>query len=100
MKTVLQKLKNIEVKNNLDKYSISHLYLFGSYARWEEKKDSDLDIMIEYNRDKHKLTMFDLVKIESYFKAEIWVNKVDIVTKKSINKHLKPFIEKDLIKIY
>ncbi|MDP2090004.1 MAG: nucleotidyltransferase domain-containing protein [Candidatus Gracilibacteria bacterium] len=97
---VLDFLKSDEVKSTLNKYSINHLYLFGSYSRGQETKGSDLDLLIEYDRSKYKITLFDLVKIEEYFKNTFGVSSVDFVTKKSIKPNLKKYIEKDLIKIY
>ena len=97
---VLDFLKSDEVKDTLKKYAINHLYLFGSYSRWEENSSSDLDLIIEYDRNIHKITLFDLVKIEEYFKNNFWVNSVDLVTKKSIKPSFKKQVDKDLIKIY
>ncbi|TYP53801.1 nucleotidyltransferase family protein [Thermosediminibacter litoriperuensis] len=36
--------------------------IFGSYARGEEKPDSDLDIIIKFREEKIK-TLFDLIKL-------------------------------------
>ena len=33
-----------------DKYPIKYAGVFGSFARGEEKADSDIDIMIDYHR--------------------------------------------------
>ncbi len=99
-KTVLEKFKSHKIKKFFDKKWINHLYLFGSYARWENTKKSDLDIIIDYDRDKNKITLFDLTDIENILKENFWVEKVDIVTKKSINFRLKKYIEKDIIQIY
>ncbi len=97
---VLDFLKSKEVKDTLSEYAIKHLYLFWSYSRWEQNSSSDLDLVIEYDRNIYKITLFDLVKIEDFFKEKFWVEKVDLVTKKSINSRLKPYIEKDLLKVY
>ena len=35
-----------------DKYSIKEIGIFGSYARDEEKPDSDIDILIEFDQGK------------------------------------------------
>lgn len=97
---VLNFLKSKEVKKVLNEYAINHLYLFWSYARNEETKNSDLDLIIDYDRSKYKLTLLDLVKIEKFFKNNIAIDKVDLVTKKSINKHFSSSIKNDIIKIY
>jgi predicted nucleotidyltransferase len=41
------------------------LTLFGSRVRGDERKDSDLDILIDYDRDR-RFTLYDLVEIQRY----------------------------------
>ena len=91
---VLNFLKSEEVKNILKEYAINHLYLFGSYSRWDETPNSDLDLIIEYDRSIHKITLFDLVKIEEYFKNNFWINRVDLVTKKYLKPSFKKYVKK------
>lgn len=43
----LDKFKNIIIKI-LKKYNVKKAGIFGSYVRGEQKKDSDIDIIIEY----------------------------------------------------
>jgi len=96
---VLEYLKSKEVSNMFDKYWIIEAYVFWSYSRWEQTKSSDLDLLIKNDRNKYKMTIVDYVNIEKFLKNKIWVSKVDIWTKKSINKIFMPFIKKDLVKI-
>ena len=39
------------------------LILYGSYARGEEREDSDIDILILVDRDKEKITWDEKIKI-------------------------------------
>lgn len=96
---VITFLKSKEVSDMFDKYGITKAYVFWSYARGEEKKDSDLDLMIENDRNIYPITLFDYMDIEKYFQEKIGVPKVDIGTRRSINKHVMPYIEKDLLQI-
>jgi predicted nucleotidyltransferase/DNA-binding transcriptional regulator YiaG len=73
-------------------------WLFGSYARGEEKSSSDVDIMIELNNEK-KYSMFDLLDIS--FLLENKINrKVDLVEKGYLKDFALQTATKDLIKIY
>ena len=51
------------------KYSVQQtepgatLILYGSYARGEEREDSDIDILILVDRDKEKITWDEKIKI-------------------------------------
>lgn len=78
------------------RYTISYLGLFGSYARHEEKKDSDVDILVEFEKP---VTYFTLLAAEEELSQKLH-NKVDMVTKKALHPRIKPYIEKDLQKIY
>ncbi|MBI3033102.1 nucleotidyltransferase family protein [Candidatus Woesearchaeota archaeon] len=68
--------------------------LFGSYARGEQKKKSDLDLVVDM-----KGSLLDLagLKIEL---EEILNKKVDILTYKSIHPLLKKKILNEEVRIY
>ena len=75
---------------------ISYLAVFGSHARGEENLDSDIDLLIEFNKRK---SLFDLVGIEQEMQDETG-QKNDLQTINSISKYIKPYIKKDLTTIY
>ena len=58
------KIKNIKKKITpiLKRHDVKKAAIFGSYARGEEKKKSDVDILIEYKRDDKSL--FDFVGLK------------------------------------
>ena len=68
--------------------------VFGSYARSENKLDSDLDILISLDYSL-KPSLLDLVGIEQNL-TEAFGIQVDLVTEKSLHPYIKPFIDKDL----
>ena len=81
----------------LKPYNPSFIGLFGSYARNEETETSDIDLLYEFNYPK--LSLFDLMDLKELLNQKL--NKqVDLVSKTFLNKHLKPFVEKDLKVIY
>ncbi len=98
-KSIIEILKASDTKKYFKKYGITNLYLFWSYSRWENKKNSDLDLLIDYDRNIHKITLLDLSEMESYLHKITWIKKIDFVTRNSINRKLVPYIEKDLIQI-
>jgi predicted nucleotidyltransferase len=69
--------------------------IFGSYARGEENADSDLDILIDF---ESKVDLLELIGIEQELESLLGM-KVDLITYRSINASLKPYIEHDLIKL-
>lgn len=91
----LKQIKNI-IKPILNKYGITDIYLFGSYARGEAKESSDIDIYC--NRGNIR-TLIDQGMLEE--ELEIALNKsVDIVFDTSnMDDYFKNNIMEDMIKL-
>jgi hypothetical protein len=82
-----------EHKENLQrKFPVESLALFGSYSRGEETKFSDIDIMVEFN-GPIGLEIVDLMEELE----RILGTKVDLVSKRAIKPHYRPYIEEDAI---
>ena len=91
----LSEIKKI-IKPILNSYQINDIYLFGSYARGEANKDSDVDIYCEKGTIK---TFFDQQAMEE--KLEKALNKkVDVIfTGSTMNDYFKKQIMEDMIKL-
>ena len=79
----------------LKKYGVAKAGIFGSYARGEETKKSDVDMLIEF---KGRKSLLDLVGLERELQ-EILHKKVDLLTYNSINHLLKERILNEEVKI-
>ncbi len=77
---------------------VSGAWLFGSFARGEEKSNSDVDIMIELNNEK-QYSMFDLLDIAFLLENKI-SRKVDLVEKGYLKGFALQTATNDLVKIY
>ncbi|MDZ7587622.1 MAG: nucleotidyltransferase family protein [Patescibacteria group bacterium] len=75
---------------------VSYLALFGSYARNEQKKNSDIDLLVEFNKP---VGLIHLIHTEHELEDTIG-KKVDLITKAGLNKYIKPYIQDDLMPIY
>ena len=73
-----------------ERYSVDTLEVFGSYVRSEQKKDSDLDILITFKEVPSLLTF---LAIENYLSDLLGV-KVDLVMKDT----LKPKIGQQILR--
>jgi predicted nucleotidyltransferase len=80
-------------KNHLfNDYPIKSMAIFGSYSRNENRNDSDLDILVEFN-DKIGIRFIDLAdEIENIVGV-----KVDLVSKDGIKEKYFKAIDPDLI---
>ena len=73
------------------KYGISRMALFGSYARGEERPESDIDIAIETKLSDYFLLYDFKEELESFFR-----HRVDVVRlRERMNESLKKRIMKD-----
>lgn len=91
---------NIELQNTIINFLSPHtskIAIFGSYARGEETKESDIDLMVQPKGDMDLLTFAGL-KEDLTDKIGI---KVDLLTFNTIkNVRLKKYIDKDLTVIF
>ena len=82
-------------KKNLEqKYPISELALFGSYARGDNNEHSDIDILVDFN-DRIGIEFISL----AHELEDIFHTKVDLVSRKGIKPNYLPFVEKNLIHV-
>jgi uncharacterized protein len=88
-------IKNI-ILSHLKEFNPIKVGIFGSYARGDNKKGSDIDILVEFKESPSLLT---LIRLENDL-SEIFGVKVDLVTTGALkNKRIKKSIKKDLINI-
>lgn len=88
-------IKNI-ILSHLRGFDPIKVGIFGSFARGDNRKGSDIDILVEFKESPSLLT---LIKIENDL-SEILGVKVDLVTTGALkNKRIKKSIQKDLINI-
>lgn len=78
-----------------DKYHITRLGLFGSYARDEQNSNSDIDLIVEFEKGTENL--YDLKnQLRAYIKKELNIN-VDICREKYIKPRFKDSILKETL---
>jgi predicted nucleotidyltransferase len=80
----------------LKPYNPKKIGLFGSVARNEETKESDIDILYDFNAP---VTLINLVEIQNKLQNELH-KKIDLVSENAIHPKLKDYILNDLRIIY
>lgn len=90
LKQIKSKVVGILRRNDVVKAGI-----FGSYAREDVKKKSDIDILIKF---KGRKSLFDLAGLKIELEEELH-KKVDILTYRSIHPLIKSSILKEEIRI-
>ena len=73
------------------KYGVKKIGVFGSFARGEGRKDSDIDVLVEF---KDSFETFDNYMELKFFLEDLFGRKVDLVTIEA----LRPQLKEDILK--
>ena len=71
------------------RYGVKRLGLFGSYVRNQQRKKSDIDLLVAFYRE---IDLFEFLELREFLEAELH-NKVDLVMESA----LKPTIGKRIL---
>ena len=69
-----------------EKFGVETIGVFGSYVHGEQKRGSDVDVLVEFSEDA-RVGFFKFLDLEEFLSRKLGV-KVDLVTKGA----LKPYI--------
>jgi uncharacterized protein len=80
----------------LKEFGVSSLMLFGSVARDEARPDSDVDLLVEFDRP---VGLFTFVRLKRYLE-EILGSSVDLGTPDSLKPYLKETVSQEVIRAF
>lgn len=81
-------------KSQLDKFGVKRIGVFGSYVRDEQKANSDIDLLVEFEKTKKNYkNFFEL----SEFTGKLFNKKIDLITSESLSPYIGPYIKKEVI---
>ena len=92
---IINKLKKHK-KEIIKKYNLFSIGLFGSYARGDEKPESDVDVLVKY---KDTPDMFELIQLEIELENKL-KKKIDLLEVNSIRNELSEQILNEVIYIW
>ena len=78
-----------------EEYGFSSIAIFGSLARGDATRSSDVDILVEFREGQATFNNYFglLIRLEKLLKRK----RIDLVTKNSLREQLKPIIESEAI---
>ncbi len=76
------------------RFGVKELGVFGSYVRGEQKPDSDIDLLVDFERN---VSLWDLMELEGYL-SEMLGLRVDLVKKDALKN--RPKVEENILKSY
>ena len=83
----VDELRNVlrEHRRELNEYGVKNIAIFGSVVRHEEKPDSDIDLLIDFDS---KRGLFVFIDLKAYLE-KLLGKKVDLVTRNALHPALK-----------
>lgn len=81
-------------KSTLEEFGVVQIGVFGSYAFGNESEESDVDILVDLN--KNKKTFRNFLSL-NYFLEKLLGKKVDLVTKQSLSPYIGPHILNSIV---
>lgn len=77
-----------------EKFGVKKIGIFGSVARGEAKKGSDIDVLVEFEKNKKN---FDNFMDLGFFLEGLFSKKVDLITTSGMDKCIRPYVEREFI---
>ncbi len=98
MKKSLKEIRNIIEKHKeelTERYGVKEIGIFGSLVRGEAKENSDVDILVEFEKP---IGFFKFLELEEYL-SNLIGRKVDLVSKKALKPHIGKHILEEVIMV-
>lgn len=83
----------LQNRPTIQRLGVRRLGLFGSFARGEQRKDSDIDLIVEFEPGKKT---FDNFIGLSLFLEELLEHRIELVTPESLSPYIGPRILKQV----
>jgi uncharacterized protein len=81
-------------KHQLKKFGVRSISLFGSMARNQARKHSDIDLLVDFERP---IGLFEFARLKMYLE-KLLCRKVDLVTPEALRKELRETILQEAIR--
>jgi uncharacterized protein len=85
------------LKDFFSKQPVLKAYLFGSYGRRSENKDSDIDLLVEL--DYSQPIGLEFIQMQMDFQ-KLLSKKIDLVSARGLSKYIQPILDKEKKLIY
>ncbi len=89
---ILNQLKSI--KEQVHSFGVTKIGLFGSYVKNKQTKNSDIDIIIDFENKQE--TFDNFMKVCNILETSFKGKKIEIVTINGLSKFIAPYILKEV----
>ncbi len=95
LESIKAKLKN-KLPYIKEKFGVKKLYIFGSYVRGEQTPESDIDILVEFEKGKKT---FDNYMDLKFYLEDLFGKKVDLIIKEAVKPKLRKYIYSEAVDV-
>lgn len=77
-----------------ERFGVEKIGIFGSTARGEDRPESDVDVLVEFAPGQ--ATFRNFMELAFYLE-DLFCRRVDLVTEQGLSRHLRPYVEQEVI---
>lgn len=78
-----------------ERFGVTELALFGSFARDEANDKSDIDILVKFDKPATSKTYFGV----QFYIEDLLGRRVDLVTDKALRPQFRPYVEREAVSV-
>jgi len=80
-------------KDDISKLGITRVGLFGSFSRGEQNSESDIDLLVEFDKNKKNFKNYmNFVRLTE----SLFGRNVEVVTPESLSPYIAPYIKEEI----
>ncbi|MEX2401272.1 MAG: nucleotidyltransferase family protein [Rhodothermales bacterium] len=91
----IQEMLHQEFPSLSSRYNVSSIGLFGSYVRHEQRDESDLDVLVEFDETP---SLLKFIELENHLSDLLGI-QVDLVMKDALKPRVRPRIMDEIVMI-
>lgn len=91
LEEILKKIE--ENREEIERFGVKKIGVFGSYVRGEQREDSDVDMVVEF--EKGRATLENFLSLAEHLE-KLLDRKVDLITKEGVRSIRIPNIRKEI----
>ena len=77
------------------RFGVGDIALFGSFSRDDAREDSDIDILVRFDRSPTLISFFGA----QFYLEDGLGRRVDLVTRKALRSEFRPYVEAEAIHV-
>jgi predicted nucleotidyltransferase len=78
-----------------ERFGVTSLRLFGSFARGTAREDSDVDVLVSFDGPATAKRYFGV----QFYLEDLLGRAIDVVTEDALRPRLRPYVERDAVTI-